>query len=130
MAKQLQSEFPDHCNSMTQREVQTLENYFDPLDIQMHSRPFLVHVLELIVCWNLLASIHEVNEFAENWIVANPEAYERLNFNAAVTDVFHEYDIQNKRRDLLESALNQLVKWKYPEGTILHQPFDMICIAN
>ena len=117
MAQSLQNEFPQQCGCMTMREVQRIDDYFDPLDIQMQSRTFLIHVLELLVCWNALDAVQKVNQFAQSWKEGNLEAYDSLAFNAKIEDVFSKQDIDEVRCDILDSALNLLVKWKYPEGS-------------
>ena len=57
MAESLGSQFPEQYEPMTMREVQCVEDYFDPLDIQIYSHAFLTFVLELIVCWTSFNSI-------------------------------------------------------------------------
>lgn len=116
MAISLKQKFPEYCQPMTLREVQVIENYFDPYDIQMHSRAFLVHVLELIVAWNMLGAINEVNQFAARWKEENPEAYQALLFNSSIEDVFSDLELRSVKRDILESALNIMIKSRYPEG--------------
>ena len=116
MAKSLQKDFPECCDSMTMREVHRLHYYFDPHDIQMHSESFLIHVLELLVCWNYLGSIHRIHDFAAHWTAANPKAYEDVAFNAQVTDVFSKIEIETLGDDFLSSVLNILIQSRFPEG--------------
>ena len=102
---------------MTMYEVQFLEDYFDPFDIQIYSHVFLIYVLELLVCWNFLREVHGVDNFAFVWMTNNPDAYDRLHFIIDVDDVFVHQEIESVGFRVLESALNKLISWRFPQGT-------------
>ena len=119
LAERLQREFPKQCKLMTAANAHHVENYFDPVDIQMQTRIYLHEVLMRIVLCNFEEARGRVQEYV-NRIFLDPVRYARLKVKDLEIHVFSEQEQNLVGYDnTLPAALTILKQHKFPQGMSL-----------
>lgn len=102
MARKLQAEFPDICNDIY--IMPDVGDLFDHYDQELHGIEFLRAVVAHIVSNNAI----KVEDYVENWMAANTEAFALLTLEHHLEHLFTEEDINEYGQKFLEIAMAQI----------------------
>ncbi len=126
MARTFQDDFPEQCKVMTAAAARHIEDYFDPVDIQMQGRVFLHEVLMYIVLCNFQAARRRVQEYVDT-VKEDSARFGRLKIEDLESDVFTKDEVNLVGYDnTILAALVILKQSKFPQGASLaahHQYF-------
>ena len=119
MAQRLQQDFPKQCKLMTAVHARHVENYFDPVDIQMQSHAFLHEVIMHIVLCNFEEARRRVQEYV-NRVFLDPVRYASLKIEDLEIHVFTTEEQELVGYDnTLPAAMAILKQYKFPQGLSL-----------
>ena len=116
MAQTFQADFPEQCKLMTAVNARHLEDYFDPVDVEMQGRAFLHEVLMRIVLSNFESAMKRVQEYVDK-VRQAPARFDDLKIEDLESHVFTEEEQSLVGFDnTLPAALIILKQFKFPQG--------------